>query len=1024
MRIYFAAKNRQTLYLREVTSIPGYNNLKIGSIKVDCSKKIFSIRAKASTNWVVIPNSITLQKVSALLTMKTTSPQTTLEVNMKGYWGVGNLNVTTKITYKRNTGITSIIAQPRPGTSLTRFVRYITGLSLPVDSSVKVDFELKGEKYPDGSAILLLKSEKYKNKFYALIKVPKKNSHRVQTKAIALKVSQVRLSALLHRLIKRDYSNTPFFGRVKMPEIGMIYSTGNMKISGIDMFTKSPLLQTTGKNISTGLTAFIKVSFHEDPLIAKYHRRVLVLTTPRRNLRLDKLLQHLLSGGGSWQLSLPLDRKKMLSLYIEIIKVKETSVTAVVSFPRPVVFFEGFLKVSKVKAETLVQKKKPRVSVTLTGNIHLAGSRFQAKLARNRQKKYVLTAIGDKLNINSLLQHFRATILPASITDLLPQLPFLKMVVLKPRISYIFGVRPLQMHVGGIPRIHGYKIVDMDILLLKVNGKLKATLAFQMGSTNIADLMTKITGTNFRHFAILNRQVKMAVIISPITTRQAHLAGKLSSLPISKGISVRATTSFPKNCRSDKFCNLVGKLIGRNTPLVLKATIRSTNYYSITAAIHRNLRLGRGLTLSKVGLEIVAGSSSRIGLKGELKLSNPHLIFGARISVGNSGLTLQFSMTNCWHRAFGAEWLDICNLLGAVSFVPPAVKGFQLGAQIHLGYRHTHRLKAKVYVGINLINPSDRYFYAKFNRVNMMSLLRAFNIKWFIPRPLGDSGFPRGFVASYSLLGKELPSVHLSIPRGYRIKGKLHILGLQGHADITIALPTLLDVKVALPPIRIRHNILAMYASPRDKTRGPYLRALVRLRNRHVHIEASGYLHVLGILFHTKLKITNTHYHFSFRHKLFNLFRASVHMSARYGNVYQAHFHLRGHFESDIFGRIQNIAKGLLNHAAHHARNVLNPVLGTLHRFQHLERLANGAFNRIRNSVHGLKHRANRLHHHMNRLGHTVNRLLHRVNRLRNIANRLANKARRLWRKGFHWAKLAKYNHIKSNKVASISKFK
>lgn len=77
---------------------------------------------------------------------------------------------------------------------------------------------------------------------------------------------------------------------------------------------------------------------------------------------------------------------------------------------------------------------------------------------------------------------------------------------------------------------------------------------------------------------------------------------------------------FPKDCKYDKFCIFSGRLIGRHTVLYLKMTILSATYYSVTASVH-NMRLGRGLTFSKAGLEIVGDTSSRIGLVGEVNLN-------------------------------------------------------------------------------------------------------------------------------------------------------------------------------------------------------------------------------------------------------------------------------------------------------------------------------------------------------------------------------------------------------------------
>ena len=926
--------------MRDFIPICGYNQLKIKSIKFDCNSYFLSIKTKPTPEWTIIPKYMSISGVTVSLTVQLKSPKTSLHVITNGNWRVGNLNVAVSADYKKSSGITHIIARPYPGTSLRSFVRSITGLSLPV-SSYKINFKFEGNVHANGATFLQLSSDKGTNKFYSIYK--KLNKKSVPVKAIAVEVKKFRLSTLLRRLIKQDFSNTPFFGRLVVPDLGLIYSTGRMRINGTKVFKNSPLLLTTRSIISKGLSAFIRVPFHHEPLIAKYQNRVLVITTPHRNLRLDILLQYLLSGGGNWRVSLPFPQlKQIFRLHIEILNVSRNSVTAIVAFPGPIVFFESFLKVSNVKAKIHVFNRKPRVSVEITGKIHLSGATFKTKLAQNRRKKYVLTAIGDRLDINRVMQTFHAAVLPRAIHRLLRNIPFLKVTILRPRISYTFGARPLQIHIGGNPVIHGYRIVNVDSVLVKIHGKILAILGFELGSINLADMLTNVTGFNFRRFQLLNQKTqKITITISPITSRRVHFSVRgLASIPIKKGISLRASIKFPSDCRSDKFCKFAGRLVGHKTVLSLQATIQSTTFYSITASLHK-LRLGRGLTFIKAGLEIVGGTSSRIGLDGEVKLNKPDLLFAARIFVGTKSLTLQLSMTNCWYRAFGAEWLDICNLLGVIDFAPPTgITDLAFGAQIHLGYKSTsHQIKAKGYIGVSIINPIENYYYVKFNRITMGSLLKAFKISTKLPRPLAESGFPHGFLSSFSVLGKEFPQVRVSIPSGYRLKGTLNILGLQGSVDITIGLPKLIDINVALPPIRIG-RILAMYASPSNSRRGPYLKVKVQSIPRFlVHIEARGYLKVLGISIETRLKITNTQYEYFIRGRILHLFEASMHITARYGSIWNAHFRVRGEFKLDLFRGIKRIVTNRFRAFSNVAKHVVQ-------KFSNLLKKAKQAFHR------------------------------------------------------------------------------
>ena len=932
--------------MRDFIPIRGYKRLKIKSIKFDCNSYFLSIKTKPTPEWTIIPKYMSISGVTVSLTVQLKSPKTSLHVITNGNWRVGKINVAVSADYKKASGITHIIARPRPGTSLRSFVKSITGLSLPISSSYKISFKFEGNMDTNGATFLQLSSDKGRNKFYAIYK--KLNKESVPVKAIAVEVKRFRLSALLQRLIKQDFSNTPFFGRLVVPDLGLIYSTGRMRINGRKVFKNSPLLLTTRSTISKGLSAFIRVPFHHEPLIAKYQKKELVITTPHRNLRLDRLLRYLLSGGGNRRVSLPFPQlKQIFRLHIEVLIISRNSVTVIVAFPRPIVFFERFLRLSNVKAKIHIRNRKPRVSVEITGNIHLSGATFKTKLVQNHRKKYILTANGDRLNINRVMQTFHAAVLPREIHRLLKNIPFLKVTILRPRISYTFGARPLQMHIGGSPVIHGYRIVNMDSVLVRIHGKIQAILGFELGSTNLADMLTKVTGFNFRRFHLMNQEIQVIITISPVTSRRVHFSvGRLASIPIKKGISLRASMKFPRYCGSDRFCKFAGRLVGHNTVLSLQATIQSAKYYSITASLHK-LRLGRGLTFIKAGLEIVGGTSSRIGLVGEVQLNKPDLLFAARISAGTKGLTLQLSMTNCWYRAFGAEWLDICNLLGAIDFAPPTgITGLAFGAQIHLGYKSTgHQIKAKGYIGVSIINPIENYYYVKFNRITMGSLLKAFKISTNLPRPLAESGFPHGFLSSFSVLGKELPQVRVSIPSGYRLKGTLNILGLQGSVDITIGLPKLIDINVALPPIRIG-RVLAMYASPSNSRRGPYLKAKVQSIPRYlVHIEARGYLKVLGISIETRLKITNTQYEYFIRGRILHLFEASMHITARYGSIRNAHFRVRGEFKLDLFRGIKRIVTSLFRGISNVAKKALNVAKHVVQKFLNLWKKAKQALH-------------------------------------------------------------------------------
>ncbi len=185
----------------------------------------------------------------------------------------------------------------------------------------------------EGATNLLLTSHDGHNKYYAVYK--KQGRHSKALKAIAIDVRRFKLSKLVRRILKLDISQVPFFGRLIVPEVGMIYSTGKTKTDVESMFKRSPLLQTTKDIINKGFTAFLRVSFHHEPLIMRYDNNTLVITTPHRNLRLNKLIQKIAPPRFLSKVSLPfIPLNEIFNLFIEEATISKSSVCAAVSYPR------------------------------------------------------------------------------------------------------------------------------------------------------------------------------------------------------------------------------------------------------------------------------------------------------------------------------------------------------------------------------------------------------------------------------------------------------------------------------------------------------------------------------------------------------------------------------------------------------------------------------------------------------------------------------------------------------------------
>ncbi len=922
-------------------------------ISFDCKKNELVIETQPGLNIPIIPGIMKLKNVRFSITAVLTRIPNTLEIQMKGTWVLGPMSFDVKVSHYRSSGST-IIKVVSKSVSIDKIVKKLTGLTLPGAPQHLPSFTFSGYLESDGSATLILSSDQSKsNKFYAFYH--QNRGQGAPAKAIAVDISHLKLSTILKSAFRIDISRVPFFGRLAVRNIGLTVSSKVITNLPRNTFTKSNMLKKNGVTIASGLKAYILLPFMSKPVTATYSSNVFTLRTNSNELGLKALLRLIGSKFSLGKLRLPKQLKAIFSLYVKEIKIVKDKFSVTIVFPKPISFFGGILAFSNIIVTLFISNRTPKLSVKVTGNVRLAGASFQTVLAQDRQKKYSLSARGKYLNIHKVFVQLSAAVLPVVLSSFLKNIPFLHFGIQKPVIYYKFNSKPMHLHLGGTPVIFGFKTLNFDALFTKIGKKTAIIMGFEMVKINIADTLKKLTGFNFRKFAILNQDLSITITIAPKDFRNLHFKkGGLKGVPISKGVSVTAIMGFPSNCDQIKSCRLASKLVGKDASFSIQATIPTATYFPITASIH-NLRLGKHLTLSKASLKIIGGSNPSVGFIGSIHLKKYDIILSASVFISTKGFTLGMSMRNCWVNVFKQKWLSICNIIGSISFAPPTgVSGFELGGEIRVGYASTGRqITAKGYFGINIINPNENYYYVSFTKATVGYVLKAFKINARIPKPLAVSGFPKGFLSSFSLLGKELPEVGLSIQAGFRFKGALNILGLEAYVDVNINLPNGIKFLAGLPPIKIAGGLLKMYASSRDTRKGPYLNAIVQmLPQPKISIEAKGYVSVLGISLETSLKISNSEYKFFIKGNVWGIFQASLLIHAQYGSIKTAGFRIKGEFKTDLFERIQKTIVNALNNSAKKATAAINKAKAKLDR-------AKIPFNRAINKLSRAQHKVN-----------------------------------------------------------------
>lgn len=250
---------------------------------------------------------------------------------------------------------------------------------------------------------------------------------------------------------------------------------------------------------------------------------------------------------------------------------------------------------------------------------------------------------------------------------------------------------------------------------------------------------------------------------------------------------------------------------------------------------------------------------------------------------------------------------------------PLPISGLEFGGKIEVGKRSCgYTLAARGYVGINIQNVNEDYFYADFGPVTFQKFLDAFCINVHPPKPLADSSFPNGFKASYSLLGSNPPHAGTMIPAGYHFKGTLNFLGLSAFIDVHFPHPKMIAAKINLPPLTIG-DVLKMYKSNTDTKAGPCLNVNITAKEA-IKVGASGYVKVFGISVKTELLMTSSKYQLEITGKFLNLFVAQLRIYSHYSKcIICGSYMVEGWFKDDLFDEIAKIVRDALSKAAKQA---------------------------------------------------------------------------------------------------------
>ena len=961
-------------------------NFKLQNITTNCSANMIDIHTSPIRRLAFVPGVFSIRNTVFSLRIKASK---SILAAVTGQWVIGSIFLDVLAQYSTDNLQLLLRGASRKGLTidLKNELDSLTGTTVPIPlpsvSLTNIAVTGQIDLMKGGVATIVVSGSIGKNRVHAVFQKPLK--YGKFTGAFAADVGPIKLSYLIRKTTEVDISSVPFFGSLTFPRIGVTMSSEYITSSLLPkVFCKDGLLQNTAVSIPKGLQAFTVLSLGSTRVPLKIHYYLGSLSFEVINngqLPIGTLLS-LIPGVNIRSIPLPPGIRDIFRFQIDYFSFNTNSKEMVVDtqFPGTLRYFNGYLTITNPALKVLAVLRHPRkVNFEVDGVIKIGKRDYMITINRDPSThEYVLKASFKTIPISDLIHKFSAKVFPEALQKILKK--YVQFSIHDAKLAFPLRTRNLQIHLSGTPVIAGYKTVHMSAIIIRQGGKTKFIEGFQFGKVSLVNIIHKITGKNLRGIAILNQQMDTSILISPVSLPGVHLYGsKLKDINIVKGLSIHSTLQWPPNCVHDKFCAVARKVLGKDARLFLQTSIQSVSSFTLSAGVS-NVRLGEGVVLQQAALQIKVGAETSIGIEGSIHLSKIGITLSAGLRVGTQGVVLEGNMQGCWKRAFNANWLTICNLHLFIAIQPTVtlVGALKIGGQVRIGNPSCIKrpLIAIGHVGVDQFNQRNNFYYVQLkNKVTMGTLLQAFCIRFRLPRPLADSGFPKGFLSSFSPAGIELPTAGISISAGYRLKGTINILGLEAHADVTIALPKGVDMNLGLSPLNIGGGLLKMYASRRDHSRGPFLKVKIDIPSRKVDIHASGFVSVLGIQVEAMLRITNTKFIYLIKGKFLHLFQASLHITANYKKIKEAEFRVRGYMKNDLFVVIRRKIQNALQSSSKAATKAIDNAKRKVNSKKVLFDRAIGKLTIAQRRVNSAKHAFNSAMNKLRRWENKVNRL-------------------------------------------------
>ncbi|KAL9979352.1 hypothetical protein ACROYT_G017003 [Oculina patagonica] len=466
---------------------------------------------------------------------------------------------------------------------------------------------------------------------------------------------------------------------------------------------------------------------------------------------------------------------------------------------------------------------------------------------------------------------------------------------------------------GGVP-------VHVEILAGMRFARFTFAVGFAFDSESFGKLAEKLSGIGVDFLDKLGFELEIGVSFHPpealgFQQLLVDAETKFSKEPLKsfvttsvpQGIFAAAQIVLPKDCKGNKFCEIVKMIIGPTAKWYITGHFQWKNIKVATG--FANIRIFDGLYFHKLELYVEADWNAttkhiKMGFRADIKVPVNGEIYRDGIRAPGSELFLfgvleydfleqqvagKLGMRGIWRKAYFIPFLGIGNIYLGLTYkvgAPIPITGVQFGMRVEFGYdclipadfnNDGHCFGGSGYFGVG----KPQFFYADMTALTLGKIVRLLGLKIPLPPPIAQTGFPEGAAGSYSTDNVDLRIAGGPyILKGFMLKGRVNILGWEIFAHIKLS-DSAIFVDLKPDPIKLL-NVLKIVRSPSQQDLGPWF--YVDARKSPLFIEAyiEGYAELLGISTYCRLNMTISRMELLIRGNFLNLIKAELFLSASY----------------------------------------------------------------------------------------------------------------------------------------------